>query len=166
MNASLARWLLARRGIALFSCVAMIAVTPAAWGQATSLPDVELALPLLPETVPGTLDGARTALVVSGGGTSATVEPSADTQLTQGRDDSRATAAGISLRDNRFMQALFKFDVAKLPVEQKVEQAVFRFLAGKPERPGNGKLTFYRVLVDWTEDAGWTKPSPSGDAPK
>ncbi|MCX7047552.1 MAG: beta-galactosidase [Candidatus Sumerlaeota bacterium] len=126
---------------------------------------VEITLPLLPETVPGQeADPARTVVVATwtaeGHAQSLALVPSADTMLWKDSDKPNGAGGGIALRDNRWSQGLLKLSLDGLPKDKPVEKAVFRFKAGGSERPGNAKLQFHRMLVDWSEDAGWHKPFP------
>lgn len=134
--------------------------------QPTSNADtVELSLPLSPETIPGVQENpTTTALVVMGHEgdhpTTRPIRPAADTYIWKGNNKPVGTAGGVLVRDGRFSQGLFRFDLAGLDKSMTVKRASFRFKAGASERPGNVTLKFHRMLVNWSEAATWDQPQP------
>lgn len=125
---------------------------------------VQVAVPLLPETIAEAVGDAQQTAVVAVCGEAAqtstvALRPIADTYLWKESEKPAGNAAAVALRDGRWSQGLFRIDMAALG-NRPVQQAAFRFKANGSERPGNAKFQFYRMLVDWSENATWSKPFP------
>ena len=164
-----------------FSCAAALAVLGVAVGSFEKAPalhagdtpqhsssaspagdTIEIEVPLSPETVPGaTADPQQTAVVVACGNEARPprLPPVADTHLWKESEKPAGNAATVVLRDNRWSQGLFRIDPGRRWATA-VQRAVFRFKAGGSERPGNARIQFHRMLVDWSESATWSKPFP------
>lgn len=78
--------------------------------------------------------------------------PSADVHLWKGHDGSLGKAGGMLLRDNGHAVALVRWDTAELAGGGSARLVV---PVGKAQTSGGGRLSIHRVLVDWTEEAGW-----------
>ena len=149
---------------AVASLLAAVAGTPWCSGGEKPPDAVQVTVPLLPETIPGAVaDPQQTAVVVTCGKVPAApavvLPPVADTHLWKESETPAGNGATVVLRDNRWSQGLFRIDPSGLPSDA-VQRAVFRFKAGGSERPGNARLQFHRMLVDWSENATWSKPFP------
>ena len=125
---------------------------------------VQVSVPLLPETIQGAVaDPQQTAVVVvcgtKPGAPAVVLPPVADTYLWKESEKPAGSGATLVLRDSRWSQALLRIDPKRLEGDA-VQRAVFRFKAGGSERPGNARLQFHRMLVDWSESATWSKPFP------
>lgn len=87
---------------------------------------------------------------------------SSDTTLLNKQDVVKGRDPDIQLRDNRWHQGLFRFDVAALPKDAEIEDAKFEFTIGWAEKDGGAaRFDFHRMLSDWSDDATWAKPSVS-----
>ncbi len=148
----------------LTSLLAAVAETPWCDGGEKQPDAVRVTVPLLPETVPGAVaDPQQTAVVVTCGkvpdAPAVVLPPVADTHLWKGSEKSAGSSAALVLRDNRWSQGLLRIDPTPIG-DNTIQRAAFRFKAGGSERPGNARLQFHRMLVDWSESATWSKPFP------
>lgn len=88
-----------------------------------------------------------------------------DTCLLNKSEKPQQDAPNLQIRDNRFHQALIKFDLSPLPAGSQIESAQIHVYAGWREREGNAQVAFHQMLSDWAPDATWFKPFPEIDDP-
>ena len=90
----------------------------------------------------------------------------ADTSLWKGSDTSQGSSTALTLRDNRYAEALVQLRVDTIPKDAEIIKADLRFRVGGVQNKGQaGTFACFRVLTPWTEDATWIKPSPEATAP-
>ncbi len=125
----------------------------------------ELLLPALQVEASGqAVDPAATGVVASIGTQQTFLRPAADTFLWKGGKDAQGGGKGLLLRDARFSQGLIQLDLEPLSNQLPIESAKLRFKTTGVERAGKGaKIQCHRMLVDWSEQATWSKPA--SDAP-
>ena len=83
----------------------------------------------------------------------------ADTSLLKDGDKPRVSDVDIQLRDNRWHQGLFRFDVSSVPKDAEIRSARLEFTVGWSEKKGSARIEFHPMLTEWGADASWVKPS-------
>ncbi len=113
-------------------------------------PSKETSHPILNVTLS---DGRQIALPMLG-----------DTWFWKEKNEDKAKDSSLITRDGRWGQALLKPDLSLLPKDATIEKARMEINIGWREKPGSAKITVYRMLSDWSENATWAKPFPDKDA--
>lgn len=130
---------------------AAIALTLA---QPLTAAEIELPLPpplLTPQDQP--LVGRVVVLELGDGETPRQLIPEADVQLWKGQDGSLGKRPGMALRDNGWSVALIRWSDEELTA---ANSARLLLPMGGVEREGSARFSIHRMLVPWTEGAGWS----------
>jgi hypothetical protein len=78
------------------------------------------------------------------------IAPIADVHLWKGHDDSLGDRDALVLRDAAWSVALLRWEITKASGPASIAIPLGGF-----ERPGGGRLSVHRMLVPWSEAAGW-----------